>query len=47
LFDRFVDRAGPRPTLIERDAALPAFSVLMQEREAAQRRLATMEEAIA
>ena len=37
----------PRPTLIERDAALPAFSVLMQEREAAQRRLATMEEAIA
>jgi len=47
LFDRFVDRAGPRPTLIERDAALPAFSVLMQEREAAQRRLAPMEEAIA
>ena len=47
LFDRFVDRAGPRPTLIERDAALPAFSVLMQEREAAQRRLAPMEATIA
>jgi uncharacterized protein len=47
LLDRFVDRAGPRPTLIERDAALPAFSVLMQEREAAQRRLAPMEATIA
>ena len=44
LFDRFVERAGPRPTLIERDAALPAFSVLMQEREAAQRRFAPLEE---
>jgi len=47
LFERFVDRAGPRPTLIERDAALPAFSVLMKEREAAQRRLAVMEATIA
>jgi uncharacterized protein (UPF0276 family) len=47
LFDRFVERAGPRPTLIERDAALPAFSVLMKEREAAQRRLAGMEAEIA
>jgi uncharacterized protein (UPF0276 family) len=43
LLDRFVDRAGPRPTLIERDAALPAFSVLMKEREVAQRRLARTE----
>ena len=43
LFDRFVERAGPRPTLIERDAALPAFPVLMNERERAQRRLAPME----
>ena len=47
LFDRFLDRAGPRPTLIERDAALPAFSVLMKEREAAQRRLAAVEVTIA
>jgi uncharacterized protein (UPF0276 family) len=47
LFERFVDRAGPRPTLIERDAALPAFAVLMQEREAAQRRLAPLEATIA
>ena len=39
LFDRFVARAGARPTLIERDAALPAFAVLMQERENAARRL--------
>jgi uncharacterized protein (UPF0276 family) len=39
LFDRFVERAGARPTLIERDAALPAFATLMQERETAQRRL--------
>ena len=37
LFERFVDRAGPRPTLIERDAALPPFATLLQEREAAQR----------
>jgi len=44
LFDRFVERAGPRPTLIERDAALPPFSVLMQERDAAQRRFAPLEE---
>jgi len=47
LFDRFVERAGARPTLIERDAALPAFSVLMQEREAAQRRCASLEATIA
>jgi hypothetical protein len=47
LFERFVDRAGPRPTLIERDAALPAFSVLMNEREDAQRRLAGLEATIA
>ncbi len=39
LFERFVARAGPRPTLIERDAALPAFDVLMAERGQAQRRL--------
>lgn len=39
LFDRFVARAGPRPTLIERDAELPAFGVLMAERDQADRRL--------
>lgn len=39
LFERFVARAGPRPTLIERDAELPAFDVLMAERDQAHRRL--------
>lgn len=46
LFERFVARAGPRPTLIERDAALPEFVTLMQEREAAQRRLEQREETV-
>ena len=39
LFERFVARAGPRPTLIERDAELPAFDVLMAERDQAHSRL--------
>ena len=39
LFDRFVARVGPRPTLIERDAELPAFDALMVERDMADRRL--------
>ncbi len=39
LFQRFVDRAGARPTLIERDADLPAFSTLLSERDEAHRRL--------
>ena len=39
LFDRFVARAGARPTLIERDADVPAFAVLMAERDQAQARL--------
>ncbi|MDQ2734386.1 MAG: DUF692 domain-containing protein, partial [Pseudomonadota bacterium] len=39
LFERFVARAGPRPTLIERDAELPAFHVLMAERDQAHCRL--------
>jgi uncharacterized protein len=47
LLDRFIERAGPRPTLIERDAALPAFAVLMREREVAQRRLAHQETIVA
>ena len=32
LHRRFIDRAGPRPTLIERDGNLPDFDVLMAER---------------
>lgn len=40
LFDRFLERAGPRPTLIERDAELPPFAELDAEREIARARLA-------
>lgn len=44
LLERFVERAGPRPTLIERDAALPPFAELMRERERAHARLAAVAE---
>jgi uncharacterized protein (UPF0276 family) len=40
LFQRFVDRAGPRPTLIERDAEMPPFVELLGERRKAHDRLA-------
>jgi uncharacterized protein (UPF0276 family) len=40
LFRRFVERAGPRPTLIERDAALPPFAALLGERGQAHAQLA-------
>ena len=36
LYDEFVARIGPRPTLIERDGNVPPFAELMQERERAQ-----------
>lgn len=42
LFQRFVDRAGARPTLIERDAELPSFAELLAERELAHVRLAVL-----
>jgi uncharacterized protein (UPF0276 family) len=35
LYRRLVDRVGPRPTLIERDDDIPAFDVLMAERNRA------------
>ena len=35
LYRRFIERAGPRPTLIERDGNLPAFGMLMDERNRA------------
>jgi len=35
LHRRLVERIGPRPTLVERDGNLPAFDVLLQERERA------------
>lgn len=39
LYRRLVERIGARPTLIERDANLPEFAVLLQERELAQAEL--------
>ena len=33
LFERLIDRIGPRPTLIERDGNIPPFGELMAERE--------------
>ncbi|MFA7261724.1 MAG: DUF692 domain-containing protein [Caulobacter sp.] len=32
LYEQFVGRVGPRPTLIERDDNIPSFKTLMQER---------------
>ena len=42
LFQRFIDRAGARPTLIERDAELPPFAELLAERDLAHDRLAAL-----
>lgn len=36
LYQRLIERIGPRPTLIERDDHLPAFEVLLAERDIAQ-----------
>lgn len=36
LFERFISRIGPVPTLIERDGNIPPFAELMAERERAQ-----------
>ena len=46
LFERFVGRAGPRPTLIERDAELPPFAHLLAERDRAHERLAAVAAAL-
>ena len=35
LYRRLIDRIGARPTLIERDDAVPAFDILMAERDRA------------
>lgn len=35
LYERLIRRIGPRPTLIERDAHLPAFDALLDERNRA------------
>ena len=39
LYQRLIERIGPRPTLIERDGDVPTFDELLQERERAQRGL--------
>ena len=36
LYAQVIERAGPRPTLIERDAKLPAFDTLLSERDRAE-----------
>jgi uncharacterized protein (UPF0276 family) len=41
LHRRFVERAGARPTLIERDGHVPPFEELMRERAMADRALTT------
>jgi len=40
LYERLIERIGPRPTLIERDGNVPAFDVLMAERDRAHALLA-------
>jgi uncharacterized protein (UPF0276 family) len=39
LYRRFIDRAGPRPTLIERDGNIPEFEALLAERTCAEKLL--------
>ena len=41
LYERLIERIGPRPTLIERDGNLPLFGALLDERQQAQRVLGT------
>lgn len=36
LYQRLIDRIGPRPTLIERDGEIPAFDTLLEECATAQ-----------
>ena len=36
LYEDFIARIGPRPTLIERDGNVPPFAELVRERDRAQ-----------
>ncbi len=36
LYERLIARIGPRPTLVERDDKMPAFGVLLAERQRAE-----------
>ena len=40
LYRRFIERAGPKPTLIERDGNVPGFDELLAERQQAAAALA-------
>lgn len=42
LYRRFIERAGPKPTLIERDADIPPFAELIAERDRAETMLAAV-----
>lgn len=44
LYQRLIARSGPRPTLIERDDQLPAFSELLEERRQAHALLCPAQE---
>ncbi|MBB5745947.1 DUF692 domain-containing protein [Brevundimonas variabilis] len=46
LYQRTIRRIGPRPTLIERDDAIPAFEILMGERNRADAILSAGDEAL-
>lgn len=46
LYQRLIQRVGAKPTLIERDAAIPAFELLMQERAHARRLLVEAPEVV-
>ncbi|HJV43866.1 DUF692 domain-containing protein [Caulobacter sp.] len=43
LYRRLIRRIGPRPTLIERDDDIPAFAMLMAERDRAAAELGALE----
>ncbi|KQV62785.1 MULTISPECIES: DUF692 domain-containing protein [unclassified Caulobacter] len=43
LYRRLIRRVGPRPTLIERDDDIPAFDILIAERDRAAAELAALE----
>jgi hypothetical protein len=47
LHEHLIERIGPRPTLIERDGNLPAFDVLMAERDRAHAQLSRFGEVMA
>ena len=43
LYRRLIRRIGPRPTLVERDDDIPAFAVLMAERDRAAAEMVALE----